>query len=100
MVLRGGHVGVSGKKGLCHRAGTPPRVAEGGIENVQRDGAALVRQAALFVDEIRTVKSENKVRRDHTAGYGKGELGSPFAIQTSQYRYPCTEISAQLIAAG
>ncbi len=61
------------------------RVADGGIENVQRDGAALARQAALFVDEIRTVKCANKVKCDDTAGYGKGELGSPFAIQTSQY---------------
>ena len=85
MVLRGGHVGVSGKKGLRHRVGSPPRVAEGGIENVQRDGAALARQAALFVDECRTVKCANKVKCDDTAGYGKGELGSPFAIQTSQY---------------
>ncbi|MGL4506991.1 MAG: hypothetical protein ACRCUF_14820 [Aeromonas sobria] len=85
MALRGGHVGVSGKKGLRHSVGTQPRVADGGIENVQRHGAVLPRKAALFVDEIRTVKCENKVRRDDTAGYGKGELGSPFAIQTSQY---------------
>jgi hypothetical protein len=66
---------------LARRVFATALVAEGGIENVQREGAALARQAALFVDECRTVKCANKVK----CGYGKGELGSPFAIQTSQY---------------